>query len=360
MAIVNDGSVNDCECLIHTVDVLSSYLAISDSLIAKALSVSEIAQIAKTEKRTRELLLAKWRIRAKEASAIAEASIISGKSLKSIPSAVDSVMVKWKSDVEASYRKELTLGYKLARRAGAKKASGATTASLSYQMPNFSQQVLDAKTVRKAKEKAKVNIVFDLQDEKAIADLGNDEMIWIGRHYEANVRSTLRESVKPELVAGRGQVAAGKAVRAAVLESLTNISIPSGFNGTDIQYFEGLTANAMTGARVRGQVRSFSDYEIERYVIVNPLDNRTSEICQHMNGKTFELKNAVDHIEKLSGADSPEFVRANHPWLSYGKLIKISPTSGYVSRSADSSKLAKAGLSVPPYHFKCRSTIDVY
>lgn len=349
----------ECECASCRIDAAAEFLAISDELVAKALSVSEVAQVARAEMRMRQNLTNKWRVRADQAAVMAGAVISRGGSISTALSAVDGVMKKWSVDVERGFTSEVGRIYKLARIAGHKKGNNQTTASLSYQVPNFEAQIEGGKEkVRKAKRVAAVRPTFDLVDERAIADLYDDQMIWIGRHYDKNIRRSIRDAVRPELIEGRTQVEAGKAVKAALAEQLRKVVVPGGFNGSDTKYFEGLAANTTTNARVRGQIRSFAELGLTTYEIVNPMDDRTTPQCVWMNGKKFQVADAQAHIETLSGATDPEFVKEHHPWLSMTEIKRISEGSGHRS-AVDSSKLANAGLPLPPYHFRCRTTVDV-
>jgi SPP1 gp7 family putative phage head morphogenesis protein len=343
------------------VDVTSAFLANADALIAKALVVSEVAQIARSEMRMRVHLLNHWRIRADQAALKAGNAVASGRSLEAALSVSDTVMDKFAGDVERGFKKEIETGYRLARNAGWKKGTGQTKASLSYQVANFTQQIEEGKekVVKASRKSPKATVapVFDLADERAIKDLQDDQMIWVSRFYRKELRAAIRQSVKPSLIQGMGRTAAGKELRRALTHEFRNFGIPKGYKGSDASYFEGLAANTMTNARVRGQIRSFNDLGLETYVIVNPDDERTTEICRHMNGKTFQTADAVAHIEKLSGAKNPNFVRQNHPWLTHTKLLELSPKPGQQS-AKDSKALVAAGLPLPPYHFRCRTTVD--
>jgi hypothetical protein len=77
-----------------------------------------------------------------------------------------------------------------------------------------------------------------------------------------------------------------------------------------------------------------------------------------MNGKVFLVQEAINQIESEAGATKPEQIKTAHPWMSMKDVKTISPKAGNVSRG-DSAKLAKGGLALPTYHFRCRSTVDV-
>lgn len=352
LAVVHDAL--SCACCVREIDLLHDVLVTSDLSIAKALMISEVAQIARLEMRMRDYLTGKWRARAKEASARAGSIVAGGGSLKAAYAAVDKVMGRWAGEVEARVTADLAGVYKLARKAGWKKAKGKTKASLQYVVPNFTEE-LDSghELVTKAKSKSTdVAPSLDLVDEKAIADLQDDQMLWIGRHYAANVRATVREAVKPSVLQGVGREVAGRRVAEALARELGKVVVPKGFRGSDAKYFEGIAANTATNARVRGQIRSFGDIGITTYEIVNPMDDRTTEICQFMNGQTFTVTDAQSQIARASAAKSPAGVKAAHPWLPAARVKSIFSKSG-------TKGLVKNGLALPPYHFRCRSTVDV-
>jgi hypothetical protein len=314
--------------------------------------------MARAEINLRDYLTMKWQARAKQAARTAGDMVAQGQPLMMTFGVVDGIMAKFAADVRLRFQADLGRFYKLGRVAAWKKASGRTSASLAYQVPGSSE--LDRPRVKKAiKPRTDVSITpsFNVVDEKAVSDLQNDQMIWIGTHYDDHVREVLREVVGPEVVAGHGAVSAGKAVRAAYDKALTYVKLPNGAIGREKSYFEGLAANTATNARVRGSIQSFSELGIVTYEIVNPMDDRTTEFCAWMNGKQFSVADAEAHIRLLSGATSPEFVKKYHPWLSLSQLKQISSGPGNVS-DEESSALAAAGLPLPPYHFRCRTTVD--
>jgi len=351
----------ECECCSRRLDVLHDFLVEADALVAKALKLSETAQIAKTEQRMRELLLVKWRNRAEQAADAAGRVVAGGGTIEAALRSVDKVMAKWATDVGKRYARDLEDIYYLARTAGWKKGTKQTSVSLGYDVPNFTEQ-LPEEEVKKAREVAGAVPVFDLYDKSAVAALHDDQMLWIGRHYDKNVSKSIRAATTRDVIAGRGRIEAGRKMREHVRSELKKVNVPKGFHGSEAKYFEGLAANAATVARVRGQVRSFQDAGVTRYEIMNPNDRRTSPQCQHMSGKVFTVKNAVEQIESEAGATDPDHIRKAHPWLSIDQMKKISPTPGHVGGAkgvADSRALAGAGLSLPPYHFRCRSTVDI-
>lgn len=330
-----------------------------DSLVIKAVSVGRVAQIARTEKKLRDLLFKKWSQRQLQATKTATTLFKQGKSAKAIGAAVDKAMAKWADDVARRMLTDLDSVYKLAREAGFDKAAGRKKGSLQYNTPNFTEVVLTEKA-KKVKAGAKAS--FDLVDEAAVLALQEDQLFWIGEHYDANVSESIRTVTRETVIeAGTGRVAAAKVLAKRVKDALMHVRTPGGFHGSAAQYMEGLVANAVTTARTQGQLRSFDELEVARYEIVNPSDHRTCPVCSHMNGKTFTVPQGVSQMNTDMEAKKPEDVKKNHPWLSPKQIKAISRKPGPVSGKAgmkDSAALAKAGLALPGYHFRCRCTVD--
>lgn len=342
-----------CEHETRLVDVSYDAMAISDDAVAKALMISDVARIARIEVRLREYLLAKWNVRAKQAAKrgaeIIEAQGKLATVTSSALSAIDSAMRQWSRDVEARVKQEVRAIYKLARAAGTKKATGKTKASLYYTLIGIDKPTFKAKSKGKGKGKAKEKQdSFNLVDERAVADLEDDAMIWVGRHYDQNIRDTMRKTIGETVASGLGRVDAGKVLAGA----LTSVNVPNGFKGTAAQYFEGLAANVATNARVRGQLRSFKGVGVQVFEIINPMDDRTCQTCSQLNGMTFKVSDGLAQMKREAAAKNPDEVKRAHPWLSHAKISSIFSKGG-------KSGLVGAGVVLPPYHFRCRCTIDV-
>lgn len=328
------------------IDGLYFGMRASDEVVAKVLSVSLVAQIARAESRLREYLEAKWNARAREATSAAKAMAGAGRTPASIASKIDAIMSKWAGDVEAVVASEIKSIYKLARRAAYKKAVNRTAGSLQYDTPNYT-----AESIRKAKRTASVEPKFDLEDEGSIKSLTKQQQVfWIGEHYDKNVSTSIADVTRKTILeTGADRVKAAKAMAERVADTLSHVKTPDGFHGSSKQYFEGLTANAATVARAHGQMRSFIDVGITKYSIVNPLDERTCPVCSHMDNRVFTVKQGADQMRAELKAKTPEAVRAAHPWIRINSLKKLTT----------SSALAGAGFSLPPFHFRCRCTCDI-
>jgi len=341
-------------------DIAAKYdrVVAADELIAKALNISELTMMAKREQRLREFIDKIWESRRVQASVRARNLAGEGKTAKVISAAIRKIMSKWSDDILGRYNKDTEEVYKLARIVGLKKAKKKVKGSLAYNTPNFTEM---EEKIKKAV--ASVAPSFDLADEAAIDMLKKNNTFWIGEHYDRGLADTI-SSTTSEVLAETGTARRTAAILMAerVREALGTVITPGGFHGSSLQYFEGLTANTMTVARVFGQMRSFGDVGITRYTINNPQDSRTCKVCSHMDQKTFEVKQGYAQMEAELAADSPEDIKRIHPWLNHTQLRRISPTGGRMTGRAgavDSRNLSAAGIALPPFHFRCRCTVDI-
>jgi hypothetical protein len=207
--------------------------------------------------------------------------------------------------------------------------------------------------------KFRVATSFNVEDQAAIRALRRDVVFWTGTHYEKNVRAALRKTVDDVMIrGGQDRTRAGRSIREAIENELGHATTPSGWRGSQAAYFESLAANTATVARVNGSLTSFRRAGITRYEITNPRDERTCPVCGHMDGKVFTVSQGEAVAGAVADAKDPDEVRVAHPWLRAGALRDISPKPG-PQGGADARNLAAAGFCLPPFHFRCRCTVDV-
>lgn len=333
-------------------------LRVSEDVLAKALRIPELTRMAKIEQRAREHLNKQWEIRRSKAATRAKVLTAGGKTAKQIAAGVEKAMSTWPKAVTSRFNSDTEEVYKLARNVGHKKGKKRIKGSLGFNTPNFTEQEME----EVAKAKAQALPSFDLADQEAIDSLAGRNTFWIGAHYSDNISESIAATTTETLAAGTSRRVAAIAMAEQVASTLGSVTTPGGFHGSALQYFEGLTANAMTVARTFGQMRSFDDIGITKYQIVNPQDSRTCPVCAHMDGKVFTVEQGTAQMAAEMEAEEPGDIKRIHPWLSIGAVQRISGRSGQVRGAAgtrDSAALAAAGFAQPPFHFRCRCTVDI-
>jgi hypothetical protein len=143
-----------------------------------------------------------------------------------------------------------------------------------------------------------------------------------------------------------------------------------------------LIASVFTArSRTYGQLAGFQEAGIDTFQFESVLDERTSEVCRFMHGRTFSVSNGLRGYAETSASDDPEAVKDIQPWGSVGKDEK--GNKGIFIGSGEGRALAAhieqpaigtqgvgkykpamtdgemdaAGFSAPPLHGHCRSTI---
>lgn len=186
---------------------------------------------------------------------------------------------------------------------------------------------------------------YNLVDTAAKDFLAQNQSYWIGEHYGAEVGPRLAESVQQTIVEqGLGREEAGNALKEIFGDE---------FGAKSDAYWEGTAANAATRSRNMGHVESFVEGGFTELEFVAVMDEATSEICRHLNGKIFKVAWAVDQRNAMLAAKTPEDVKAIAPWP------KTDKSSMELLRALTPAQLAASGVMTPPLHFNCRSVLVV-
>jgi len=168
----------------------------------------------------------------------------------------------------------------------------------------------------------------------------------------------------------------------AISETLSARLGAAGINRS-VHYYRSVAGIYQARARSYGLLRSFADGGIDRFRFEAVLDKQTTEQCRFMHGKTFSVPRALKSFNDVTGA-GPESVYALQPFMNTGRDangnsilyyskgqggprvqvarvdtpgVGAADRRGGYSRAMSSSRLESAGITTPPLHGLCRSTI---
>jgi SPP1 gp7 family putative phage head morphogenesis protein len=207
---------------------------------------------------------------------------------------------------------------------------------------------------------------FNLIDRQAQKFLERDTLFWVGEHYDSGIRNVVRETALNDMVrSGMGRKAAGRRLEENFASYIKQgiipegVTVPSGWTGSTQDYFTGLVANARNKATTYSRIFTYQQAGVETYEIVAVMDRRTSEICQFMNGKIFNVSWAADTVQQVVKADTPEETKDIVGWKRTPEAISIAGVTDPNQKLTPDQSLAlhEAGLDLPPYHFRCRTTV---
>ncbi len=137
-------------------------------------------------------------------------------------------------------------------------------------------------------------------------------------------------------------------------------TVPPKFKGDAKAYYTGLAQTTLTRAQSMGRLNLFSQGTFEKYMISAIIDTRTSHICLSMNGRTFTIEQGVEQMENVLTAKSSDELKQVAGWRKDLSAFGIEGQDDFKTgpkATAVSKSLADAGMALPPYHFRCRTTI---
>ena len=147
-------------------------------------------------------------------------------------------------------------------------------------------------------------------------------------------------------------------------------------------YWQTIAASFAARARSYTELDSFNEAGIERFRFEAVLDQVTSSICRFMHGREFSVERARQRFDQVEGAQTPEQIADLQPWVRSGRdhagnqvlfferaghrhlVARIDQPAvgrldevGRYSRALGVDALEAAGITAPPLHGRCRSTL---
>lgn len=152
--------------------------------------------------------------------------------------------------------------------------------------------------------------------------------------------------------------------------------------GRSKAYWEVIATAFLNKARTATQLNAYAEAGITVFRFVAVLDERTTDICRYMDGKTFKVSNALGRQQQAEGLTDTGEIKDVQPWVyrgrdAEGRDMMYFERGGrrhrvaYIEESAvgrqdergrftdglTDAQLEAAGVTVPPLHPYCRSTI---
>ena len=212
------------------------------------------------------------------------------------------------------------------------------------------------------------SVSTNLPDRDAIAGLSHTGLLWIGdAHGDRLDQRRILDVVDRTMIrGGLGREEGGKALAA---------EFDGQFERSD-RYWEMLAATAATRARSVGSLGAMERCGVVTYEFMNPVDERTSDVCRALDGTIYKVKTALALRDRMLTASSPDEYKAIAPWPRGADVYTAEGAELYRSGAfrlpdgsldADKAKahvrpsgeLAASGIAFPPLHGHCRSSIEV-
>lgn len=195
--------------------------------------------------------------------------------------------------------------------------------------------------------------------------LADDGPYWIGNVYDRQLSRRIAEVSNDAILnQGLGRVDAAKVMDEVLRQefalhggkSIYAAEVPAQFAGNLDQYNRILTSNVASRVRNFGHLTAMNDAAVERFRFVAVMDERTSEVCQEMDGREFTVRTAMARLELIAESDDPEVFKTMAPWPRNADQIK--DIAGKGSFAEQNARLEASNFTFPPLHGECRSVVE--
>ena len=203
-----------------------------------------------------------------------------------------------------------------------------------------SQGVEAAFTVGGEDISAQAVVSTSVKDRQLKNFLSDNATFWVGNHYDQQVQSRIQEAADNVLSTTEGTLGRREAGQKFAE------AFRGQFQKSD-SYWRLLANDVTTKSRELGRVQGMVKAGIEQYRIDAILDRRTSDICRYLDGKVFDVADAVEQRDRLLQSEDPEAIKEMSPWLQAEQVVEMSV-----------EELSSQGVLLPPFHGNCRSRIQ--
>lgn len=208
--------------------------------------------------------------------------------------------------------------------------------------PEKMQAIIDktVKAIYETSRKAVTEVSMTLPDKKAIEFMRSVDKFYVGKQfagYEDQIREIIRVATFEK---GLGALDTAKLIRDTVKD------------GVEREFYRYSVVARTSANRVRNwsRVYAFHAEQVTEVEFVAMMDERTSAICQNMNGAVFEVSTLIHHIERVEEAGEDKLPEVS----PFPKLSDIVDKEG---KRVSENDLAAAGFGTPPLHCNCRSIL---
>lgn len=227
------------------------------------------------------------------------------------------------------------------------------------------EKSIQKRNARKAGEETAIALGFEIGTEEFVAHMASLEKTSIGTHFSRTLRPQISKTISEAVFEkGLNKKQAGIFLQKELTRKLGGDafrqSVPASIRLQGKKaisaYHEGLSATNVTLTRAGANIQSMQQAEVQQIQFVAVIDNRTSQICASMDGRIFTLEQTGNFMKGVMDAKDADELKEFAPWRK--DLSEFGVKAGQkLNDKAVQADLAKAGVIVPPLHFRCRSEL---
>jgi hypothetical protein len=189
--------------------------------------------------------------------------------------------------------------------------------------------------------------LYGVDEQRQTAIFGKQQSFWIGEHFNADLSQKFSDEVFKAIDRGYTMRQLTDVLKGQFSE-LTSKGRP---------YWQGLAEHTSLRIREFGRLRGYEKAGARGYILINPMDDRTSDICYALvsKGEVYPLEDALEVRDKLLAVEmkegsldkAREQIKSLAPWVSEKDVI--------YNDSDEPTGVSGAHTPFPPFHWKCRT-----
>jgi len=204
----------------------------------------------------------------------------------------------------------------------------------------------------KTQAKVRINIgLWGIEEQALVAQVQKQNIFWIGQHFGADISQDFRDTLTKALEQGYTKEMLADALK----ERFSDLGDKGAY------YWQGLAEHTALRIREFGRLSGYEKAGAKGYRLVNPMDNRTSEICWALvsQGKVYPLDVALEvrdnlmtiDVEKEGLEEAWERIKALAPWVKESQIER--------DKEGNPVGVSGAHTPFPPFHWKCRTQTEI-
>ncbi len=189
--------------------------------------------------------------------------------------------------------------------------------------------------------------LYGVTEQRTAAIFSKQQNFWIGEHFNADLSTKFSDTLYAAIDKG------------ATMSQLTD-QLKTQFGDLTKKgrpYWQGLAEHTSLRVREFGRLRGYEKAGARGYTLINPMDDRTSDICLALVGKgeIYPLSDALNIRDKLLDVEmkdgnldkAREQIKALAPWVGANDVV--------YDDNEDPIGVSGAHTPFPPFHWKCRT-----
>ena len=227
--------------------------------------------------------------------------------LKALKAAVDTLDVDWHSSSAAQRRQLIRQSMSAAGR-----HTAAIPSRIKTHLGEAANEVIAATRAHGRAQGLAIGVDFNAMDRRVAQHLVKSNLNFVTDEYGRRLQGLSTEA--QGLVAEGVEQGLGQKEIAASLRKLAEGFIV----GRSAAYWDVVAASFIANGRSFAQLSSYAEAKIEHYQIEAVLDERTTETCRFLHGKTFSVSAGLERFEHLETIENPDALKAARPWVREG------------------------------------------